>query len=201
VFTALRATSLTLRGLLRSEFAATPLLAPSFVAGGGMTVNLATPQEMLTAGDTGISLWLYRIVRDEQRLNMSPTRVGLDREQRAPLPLRLHYLITPLADGNRAVEMEQALMGRVLQTFHDIPIVEGALLRDDFAGTGARLTVRLESHGVEEITRVWDALERPYQLCVSYEVSVVLVDSHRPLQPVPPVRSASVETGVAERLP
>ncbi len=37
--------------------------------------------------------------------------------------------------------------------------------------------MRLETMSLDEITRVWDALEGSYQLSVSYEVSVVNIDS------------------------
>jgi hypothetical protein len=46
--------------------------------------------------------------------------------------------------------------------------------------------VRLEPLSLESITRVWEALDRPYQLCVSYEVTVVPIDSaHEPVVVVP----------------
>jgi hypothetical protein len=44
----------------------------------------------------GISLWLYRIVRDSERLNDPPLRISSDAVKPPPLPLRLHYLITPI---------------------------------------------------------------------------------------------------------
>jgi regulator of sigma D len=37
--------------------------------------------------------------------------------------------------------------------------------------------VRLETLGLDEMSRVWEALEGSYQLAVSYEVAVVNIDS------------------------
>jgi hypothetical protein len=84
----------------------------------------------------------------------------------------------------------------VLQTLHDHPILTGALLQGDLVGTGAQLTIRLEPLGLEEITRVWDALETSYQLCVSYEVSLVLVASDEEVRRISPVESVEPEYGV-----
>jgi len=47
---------------------------------------------------------------------------------------------------------------------------------------------------------VWDALEIPYQLCVSYEVSVVPVDSALQPEPAIPVDSLLAQIGVAHRV-
>jgi hypothetical protein len=92
-----------------------------------------------------------------------------------PLPIRLHYLMTPLANSNP--DTEQRILGRVLQLFHTVPIVSGSLLQAEFAGTATELHVHLEALGLDEITRVWEALEGSYQLSVSYEVSLPRIHS------------------------
>src|SRR5689334_10207652 len=96
--TALRATSETLRLFLQARLEAAPDLRPLFDAGAGgtMKVSLATPEEMADASLTGLSVWLYRVVRDEDRLNDPPRRVSRDQVKPAPLPMRLHYLVTPM---------------------------------------------------------------------------------------------------------
>ena len=44
----------------------------------------------------GLSLWLYRVLRDDMRLNDPPERLAPTLFRAPPLPLRLHYLITPV---------------------------------------------------------------------------------------------------------
>src|SRR5882672_2871524 len=127
MYTALRATSLTIVEYLRQRFAADPVLAPRFdpIAGGTMVISLSSPQEMFQNNAEGVSVWLYRVIRDEERLNIPPERISRDRVRPTPLPVRLHYLVTPIT--NRQVltgpETEQVFMGKVLQTFHDHPVV------------------------------------------------------------------------------
>ena len=65
----------------------------------------------------------------------------------------------------------------MLQLFYSKPIFRGADLREQLKGSQTQLTARLEAMTVDEITRIWDALEGSYQLSVSYEVSVVNIDS------------------------
>ena len=79
MYTALRATSRTLAKFLETKFQADPLLSGFF--GGGMVVSLATPQEMNEKPAEGLSVWLYRIIRDEQRLNDPPVRISVSELQ------------------------------------------------------------------------------------------------------------------------
>jgi hypothetical protein len=90
-----------------------------------------------------------------------------------PLPVRIHYLLTPIATANP--DTEQRILGRALQLFHTYPIVSGAFLQAELAGTATELHVHLEALGLEDITRVWDALDGSYQLSVSYEVTLARI--------------------------
>lgn len=187
MYTALRATSVTIARFLEARFNADPQLAPLFAAGGGMVVSLNTPHEMQQLDQEGLSVWLYRIVRDENVLNEPPRRIAFDQERRVPLPLRLHYLITPIgAEDPDHAETEHALIGKVLQSLHDHPVLRGPDLQDDLAGTTVELTMRLETLSLEETTHVYEALARSFQVSVSYEVSVVtILSALEPLEIAP----------------
>ena len=60
---------------------------------------------------------------------------------------------------------------------------------------------------LEEVTRIWNALEQPYQLCISYEVTVPLIDSdivdqHTPVADViPDYAIVDTTTSPNERYP
>jgi hypothetical protein len=145
--------------------------------GSGAIVSLSTPEEM--TGKQGVSLWLYRVARDEQRLNEPPTvrsiGGGAVELLPPPLPLRLHYLVTPLTKNSP--DTEQKILGRVLQTLHSRSIVSGAALRGDLIGTDAEIHVHLEALALDEVARVWEALQASYQLSVSYEVTLANISS------------------------
>lgn len=195
MYTALRATSRTLAKFLETKFQADPLLSGFF--GGGMVVSLATPQEMDEKPAEGLSVWLYRIIRDEQRLNDPPVRISATELQPPPLPVRLHYLITPVTNQQTGdPETEQLILGKVLQLFHSQSVLRGADLQAEFSGTETELRVRLEPQSLEEVTRVWEALEGSYQLSVSYEVSVVNIMPELEPEQVSPVMISMPEYGL-----
>jgi len=162
-----------------------------------MRVYLNSPHEM-TGSRAGLSMWLYRVVRDENTLNRPPQRLSPTLTRRVPLPVKLHYLFTPVTNSTSddAPETEQVILGKVLQTFHDHPQLFGVDLRDDFSGTDAKITVRLETLSVDEMARVWDALEGSFRTCVSYEATVVDIQTADQPESAPPVRIPLPETGV-----
>lgn len=162
-YTALRAVSLTLRGLLEQ-----------FMTVSGTDILLKSPKEMKEDGDSGVSVWLYRVARDEHNLNQPPERVGPSLVRRQPMPVCLYYLITPMMTEPLD---EQELLGRVLQVFNDHPVLRGGDLADTLAGSDVELHLFLESLTLEELTRVWGALQESYQASLSYMVHVVTIDS------------------------
>ena len=92
MYQAVIATSKTLREVVDAAIHADPILfaATSPFQARGMTVRLNTPFEMQDQNHEGVSLWLYRIVRDDTRLNDPPTRPTPSTIKPPPLPLRLH---------------------------------------------------------------------------------------------------------------
>jgi len=189
--TSIRAVSLTLKELvlehLKQDLNLQRFFDPGL--GGTMLVSLLAPEE-LSASNEGVSIWLYRIVRDDQTLNYPPTRSARDRLLHEPLPLRLHYLIVPVVDVTQrqdGPELEQNIVGAVMQVFHDHACLRGTDFQSDLAGSSEEMHVRLEALDLDQMSRMWEALDHAFQLCISYEVSVVPIDSALQPQPVPPV--------------
>jgi len=200
MYQALNATSKTLRDHLRTQILADTFLnAPTSPWNArSMQVTLNTPSEMVDNSQEGLSLWLYRVVRDPERLNDPPVRLSANTLKPPPLPLRLHYLITPITSRDNAgdPETEQYVLGKVLQILHSKSTLRGADLRGEFVGSDVELRVRLETLNIDEITRIWDSLEGSYQLCVSYEVSIVNVDTALEAQTFTPVEVVLPEFGL-----
>ncbi len=172
-YTAVQAVTQTLEELLEANLPAA-----------GPVVRQASPKEMQQESQTGISLWLYRITRNEFLLNQQPSRPTANQVERQCLPINLHYLVTPmLADPGD----EQRLLGRILQILHDYPTLRGAELRGGLQGGDEELRVTLETLSLEEQTRIWAALQEPYQASLSYQVQHVCIESGRQPQQVSPV--------------
>ena len=198
---ALLAASQTLQAVLLARCQEDPVLRVLFPPIGVSVVSLASPDGMVELQQTGLSVWLYRLARDEQRLNQPRRRVPADSVEHVPLPMRLYYLITPMmrgAAGDPAPETDQQLLGLVLRAFHDRPLLAGIDLAGALAGTDRELAVRLESADIEEIARIWDTLDEPFRTSLCYEAGIVEVDSARPTEAGPPVLSAWHAPGKAQ---
>lgn len=172
-YTAIRAVSESIRQLLNDA-----IMEP------GVNVFLQSPQEMREDDTTGVSVWLYRVTRNEHLFNQPRPRVSATTVRRRPLPVNLHYLITPLMSS--PVD-EQTLLGRILQLFNDAPVLRGGDLRDSLQGSSAEFRIFLETLTLEELTRVWGALQEPYQTSLSYLVQLVHIDSEIPAEAASPV--------------
>lgn len=202
--TALLATSQSVQGVLLAAMQADAALSAFFPPLGTSVVSLATPDGMVEQDQTGISVWLYRVVRDEHALNRPPLRVPPGQLRPEPLPVRAHYLVTPMMRGNGgqpAPETDQHVLGAILRTFHARPLLAGAALAGALRGSDREIAVRLESPGLEELARVWDTLDQPYRASLCYEAGVVEIESTRPDLAGPPVTISEPETGLATSTP
>jgi hypothetical protein len=177
-YTVIRAVSETLRELLRAHI--TNDTEPQL---NGVSIDLRSPREMREDNDArGVSLWLYRIVRNPDLRNYPPARPAPDQMARHSLAIDLYYLVTPIAAESTD---EQVLMGRVLQTFNDHSILRGSDLQDPLKDPD-ELRLALETPSVEEQTRIWHSLQESYQLSVTYQVQLVTIDAaHEPIQSKP----------------
>src|SRR5438874_11094033 len=170
MYTALRSASITLAEYLKSRFIADAdlrlLFDPTGPGPGNLAVSLNSPQEMFDLPSEGLSVWLYRAVRDPERTNAPPERIGPTQLARVPLPMRLHYLMTPVVaiKTKDSPETEHLILGKVLQALYDHPTLRGADLQSGFKGTGVEITARLEPLSLEDLSHLYYALERSWQL-------------------------------------
>ena len=180
-YTAISAVSSTLQTLLRQQISADPQL--SLLINPQTSVSLRSPKAIREPGnpDSGadVSVWLYRVTRNEYTLNNRPDRSVANQVPRAFIPINLYYLITPMDEDP---ELQQTVLGKVLQAFNDHAILRGSDLLGSLQGTTEELRLSLEMPSLEELSQVWDALNEPYQLSVCYQVQVVTIESG--LEPV-----------------
>jgi hypothetical protein len=183
-YTVISAVSSTLQILLTNNITnalAVPLNVP---------IQMYSPPEMDTVGQVpGISLWLYKVTRMAEMLNAPPERKSATQLARTPLPVLLHYLVTPMATDPLT---RQTLLGRVLQVFNDHSILRGTDLQGVLQNTTEQLRVNLEALTLEELSLVWEALGESYQLSVTYLVQVVKIDSDLELVKSGPVLEREV---------
>lgn len=124
-----------------------------------------------------LTLFLFDVHEDPSARNRSrirevnPPDINI---RKPPLALMLRYLLTPWS-GDRFTD--HRILGRVMQTLYDGAIISGTQLAGGLAGSDQALKITPATLTLDERSRVWFSVQRPYHLSVAYEVRVVNLDS------------------------
>lgn len=139
-------------------------------------VSLASPADEVVVPSMSptANLFLFRVSENTYAKNQSRLPVGTDVLQKPPLALNLFYVLTPFAEDKLD---EHRVLGEAMRVFYDHAIVSGPLLSGALQNSTEELKIDLCQFSLEELTRIWNALTRPYRLSVCYEVRIILVDS------------------------
>jgi hypothetical protein len=168
----IRSVSGALRQLLWEEFDADPQVRA--IVGSEQAIVFTNPKETVSQASDRLSIWLYRITENEFLKNQPGTRAnGAETRRPAPLALDLHFLVTPFA---RSGELDHLLLGKTLQVLYDNATT---LVRIPAEEIAQELRIVLARRALDELSRVWEALQESYRLSVAYEVSVTEIDSMR----------------------
>ncbi len=159
----------TLVSLLRDRLTANQEL-------GEYSVELYTTRQFKEPANNKISLFLYRLEIDETRRqvelhsNLSdPLRSG----KRMSLGLELYYLLTVWGMGSAFGE--HAMLQACMNIFDEFAIIPAELFdptESDWEPNES-LRISLAQQSNEDMMRIWDSLESPYQLSVAYIVRTV----------------------------
>lgn len=145
------------------------------------TIIFKSPAEIDTATDGTrlLSVFLYQIVENNYLKNVGPQPVDLDKMQYPPLTLDLYYMFTPY-DNDK--ENELIILEKVMQIFHDTPVLKGDMLKDSLKGTGNdKIRVIPNNLTFEEINKVWERFpNKAYKLSASYILTPVSIPSRKP---------------------
>jgi hypothetical protein len=149
--------------------------------------------------DPLLNLFLYRVTENGYLKNQEIPGHGQPGNGygHPPLSLDLHYLLTAYGalgdpDVTAANPLDERiahfLLGSAMQVLHDMPvIVRGAtggggqqILHASLRSEFEQVKLTLEPLTLEDVAKVWTALNRPYRLSAAYEVSVVQIESGLP---------------------
>lgn len=156
---------------------------------------------LISPGDTSgnnkrVNLFLYRIIENPHLNNRDwlPKKGTTNQLVYPPLALNLCYLMTPFAplDPQTGLADAHGLLGEAMRVFH-----ENAILPQSYLESGLQegeVKVTLLPLDLEQLSKIWTALNKDFRLSVAYEVSYVEVPAkeERPL----PKRVAQVELDV-----
>ncbi len=138
-----------------------------------------------TTNTNQINLFLYHIMPNAAWRNMPlPDRVSPGESAQPPLALNLYYLITAYTRETGEVGDIDGhnLLGRVMRVLYDHPVLSAkdiTLPDSDVQNQIERIRITMQPLNIEEIYRLWTGFQTQYRLSVSYEVSVILIESTR----------------------
>lgn len=135
----------------------------------------------------GINLFAYRLTpnaflanRDFQPVPGRPGEVAAP-----PLGLSVFYLMTSYAMAHEVSgdADAQSQLGEAMRVLYENPVIPADYLEDGLVPGTLRATLQLVDP--DEVSRVWTALELPFQLCAIYEVATVdlATVARRPVAP------------------
>ncbi|MBK1874910.1 MULTISPECIES: DUF4255 domain-containing protein [unclassified Marinobacter] len=163
------------------------------VTGAASNIVFAAPGENLN-NQVVVCLYLYNISQQQRQRNPMPLRSGAGEEKFPPLPVQLRYLMLPVDNEIN----NQLMVGRILQHFHDHPVlksVDGEPLDSSFGREQDQIRVIPEDIPMEQITQLWNAFNQPMRLASFLRVDGVAIDSHRSPQQYGPVRETYTVLG------
>jgi hypothetical protein len=211
-FLAIGGVSATLQALLRDR-----MELPAGMVRTDLQVTVSTPQpenDQQAAESPQANLFLYRATENGALKNqMIPGQGHPSEYGHPPLSLILHYLLTAYGatDDNGLVNETRAhfLLGSAMRVLHDYPVITGSLmtvnsppvqvLHESLRGEFEQVKVALDPISLEDISKVWTALTRPYRLSSAYTVSVVQIESRRIKTLAAPVLTRRIHLSVSER--
>ncbi len=140
-------------------------------------IVLLNPADVVSdKNDRRLSFWLYQVQENPFLRNQPPSRIPQqdDTLRFPPLALNLFYLLTP---STNSTEGDQMVLGRSMQIFYDNPIL--LLESSEQQGSAEELHIKMCQRDLRELSEVWEVLQQPYRLSVTYEVCVTRIDSQR----------------------
>ena len=147
-----------------------------------LTPSLGSPAELtLDENDSGrINIYLYQVLENPFGKNRPwHTRPNGDREY-PPLVLKLYYMLTPYAGD---LITEHHILGDAMRTLYERAIMRDSQLPESLRLVTDQIAIALMPLQLEELTRIWSALESHYRLSVAYEVRVVPIYTDTVLTP------------------
>ncbi len=210
-FLAIGGVSATLQALLRDR-----MELPAGMVRTDLQVTVSTPQpenDQQAAESPQANLFLYRATENGALKNqMIPGQGHPSEYGHPPLSLVLHYLLTAYGatDDNGLVNETRAhfLLGSAMRVLHDYPVITESLmtvnsppvqvLHDSLRGEFEQVKVTLDPISLEDVSKVWTALTRPYRLSSAYSVSVVQIESRRIKTLAAPVLTRRIHLSVSK---
>ena len=128
--------------------------------------------------DQGFSLYLWRVTPSTTRRSLPPRREPDGRTFRPPLPVDLHFLLTPWA---KDAEQQQRMLGWAMRQLEDVVVLPAGILnhraQPDTFGPHETVEIFCDAPALGDFLNLWDKLKTTLQTSVTYQARNVAIDS------------------------
>ncbi|KPC59281.1 DUF4255 domain-containing protein [Streptomyces chattanoogensis] len=153
--------------------------------------------------DPTVTVFLYQVTHNPSMRNNDLVTRASDGTllKRPAAAVDLHFLIS--AYGEETELVGQRLIGSVVRTLHEIPVLPKELIEEavqrpylegsDLAESLQKVRFTPAQMDIDETSKLWGMLHNtPYALSVVYQASLVLLDGHQKPKPAKPVERPEV---------
>ena len=195
--------------------------------GADFSVTALPPDRVIQENGEGqepqLNIFLHRITPNAAMRNTDlPTRDAAGHLTCVPrVALDLHYILTAVSAEELHSEI---LLGYAMLLFHDqailpretirqalsngvddeiLPGPTGAVSASELADQIELIKITPQTITMDDMSKMWTALQASYRTTVAYDVSVVLIEQNQPVRPSLPVlrRSVIVRPDIVETVP
>lgn len=175
--------------LLRAHLTPEPLSHKESIA-------LCSPHD---SDNNQLTLYLYHLEEESQPMTSGYYQVDRNTQRRSPAQFSLRYLIT--AHSKAPISLQQAdqhrILGAVIQTLRDYPILPQEYLTGSLAEEHAQLHLALEKISLEQMLKIWNNTTKEYKASLALLVTGLNIRSKRERQ-IPRVTDISIDVQQTE---
>ena len=160
-------------------------------------ISLCSPHDN---GNNQLTLYLYQIEEEGPQNSVGYYQADKNTQRIRPAQFTLRYLVT--AHSKAPAQLKEAdqhrLIGAVVQTLRDNPVIPAQYLSGSSAEERAELHVAVEKTSMEQILKIWNNTTKEYKLSIVVMLTGVSMSSSRTRQIS---RVAEAEISVEQRKP
>lgn len=157
--------------LLRDHLTPEPLANRELIA-------LCSPHE---SENNQLTVYLYHLEEDVRHATSGYYQVDQNTQRRSPAQFILRYLVT--AHSKAPVQRRQAeqhrMLGAVIQTIRDHPILSTRYLSGSLAEEQAQLHITIERIPLEQMLKIWNDTSGEYRVSLAVMMTGVTIGSRQ----------------------
>ena len=173
-YTAFVEASNALVEMLRDKLTPEPL-------GDREAISLCSPHD---SGNNQLTLYLYQIEEESPQNNVGYYQADRNTMRIRPAQFIMRYLVT--AHSKAPAQLKEAdqhrLIGAVVQTLRDNPVIPSKYVSGSSAAEGAQLHVSVEKTTMEQMLKIWNNTTKEYKLSLVVMLTGASISSGRTRQ-------------------